>query len=102
MKNEELINTLKNLSVYDVLNSLLSYKDVEKESVENTEPKKEYLTSKDLINMYPAFFSTYKLSKYIKNDDLPYIQDGKQKIFLKSQVEAWLEKKNTEAMFRSL
>ena len=51
MKNEELINTLKNLSVYDVLNSLLSYKDIEKESVENTEPKEEYLTSKDLINM---------------------------------------------------
>ena len=38
----------------------------------------------------------------IMKDNLPVIKDGKERFFLKSNVEKWLENKNNQAMFRSI
>ena len=55
---------------------------------------KAIIISKDLYKLYPHIFSKYKLAKYIKYENLPFIQNGKDRLFLKSNVEEWLKKKN--------
>jgi len=99
MNNTVAYNMLKNMSFQEVILMILENNHLE---VDNKEPHDTYYTAKQLIALYPNIFSKYKLDKYIKYDNLPVIKDGKERFFLKSSIEKWLEEKNTQAMFRGL
>lgn len=94
-------NLLKNMSFEDVVLMIMKNNHLDT----NTGVKEEkdtYYTAKELIEMYPKIFSKYKLAKYIKEENFPVIKDGKERFFLKSNVEKWLENKNNQAIFRSI
>ena len=54
-----------------------------------------YYSAKDLYVLYPNVFSKYKLSKYIKEEKLPFISNGKERLFLKTDIDEWLKRKAT-------
>lgn len=60
----------------------------------SSENRDIYYTAKDLYKLYPNVFSKYKLDKYIKEEFLPVIKHGKERLFLKSEVEEWLRKRS--------
>lgn len=91
--------TLQNISVADAIKLVL---ENSKLHIYEPETRDIYYTAQELISLYPNIFSKYKLDKYIKEEGLPVIKDGKERFFLKSNVEKWLEQKNTRAMFRSV
>ena len=41
-------------------------------------------------------FSKYKIDKYIKNHNLPMIKYGKDRLFVKSEIEEWLDNRSKE------
>lgn len=103
IEETEKYEMLKKISLYDVFKIFLKYEDVKNnEEIVVEEPKETYYTSKDLINIYPQFFSTYKIRQYISNGTIPYINDGARKIFLKSHIDKFIEDKTTESLFRGV
>ncbi len=94
-------NLLKTMSFEEVVLMIMKNNNLDVTPDVNIE-KDTYYTAKQLINLYPNIFSKYKLAKYIKEDNLPFFKDGKERIFLKSNIEKWLENKNNQAMFRSI
>lgn len=99
MNDYSVYNILKNMSFEEVILMILENNHFE---VDVKEKHDTYYTAKQLIELYPNIFSKYKLDKYIKNDNFPVIKEGKERFFLKSSVEKWLEEKNTQAMFRGI
>ena len=83
---KQIFNYLKNLTLLDIINILSNKNDIDNIDV--------YYTTKDLIDTYPNVFSKYKISKYIKEDNLPVIRNRKERLFLKSSIEDWLRNKN--------
>lgn len=94
-------NLLKNMSFEDVVLMIMKNNNLDI-SMNTKEEKDIYYTAKDLYELYPKMFTKYKLAQYIKNEDFPVIKDGKERFFLKSNVEKWLENKNNQAIFRSI
>ncbi len=94
-------NLLKTMSFEEVVLMIMKNNNLDINSDVNNE-KDTYYTAKELISLYPNIFSKYKLAKYIKEDNLPVIKDGKERFFLKSNIEKWLENKNNQAIFRSI
>lgn len=92
-------DTLKNISVADLVLMIIENSNVKITEKEN---KNVYYTAKELIELYPNIFSKYKLDKYIKYDNFPVIKEGKERFFLKANVEKWLENKNLKATFRGV
>ena len=90
---------LQNISVAEAIKLVLENSELH---IYEQEARDIYYTAQELISLYPNIFSKYKLDKYIKEENLPVIRDGKERFFLKSNVEKWLEQKNTRAMFRSV
>ncbi len=90
---------LKNMSFEDVVLTILNNNHIEVDMKDNRDV---YYTAKELIELYPNIFSKYKLDKYIKEENLPVIKDGKERFFLKSSIEKWLDDKNTRAMFKGV
>ena len=92
MNEREIYEYLKKTSFIDVLNIIL------KQTNDNLSIDHNYLdtyyTAKDLYRLYPNVFSKYKLEKYIKNENLPVFKNGKDRLFLKSKVEEWLNRKS--------
>lgn len=97
--NNTVYNVLKDMSFEDVVLTILNHNHFE---VGSKDDRDIYYTAKELIELYPNIFSKYKLDKYIKEENLPFIKDGKERFFLKSNIEKWLEDKNTRAMFKGI
>ena len=91
MKEREIYEYLKNTSFVDILQLISKYSNTIIETQKDTEV---YHTAKDLFNLYPNVFSKFKLDKYIKNENLPVIKEGKDRLFLKSSVEEWLKNRS--------
>lgn len=91
MKEQEVYEFLKNISLVDIINLVVKknitniHQDTQKEEV--------YYRTKDLIDLYPNIFSKFKIDKYIKNKEIFVIKDGKERIFLKSNIDEFLQRK---------
>ena len=99
MTETDKFNALMDISVADAIRIVIENSDLQ---VGNLENKDVYYTAQQLIKLYPNIFSKYKLDKYIKEEGLPVIKEGKERLFLKSNVEKWLEQKSNKAMFRRI
>lgn len=99
MNNQSAYDILKKMSFEDVILMILDNNHFEVDAKDNRDT---YYTAKQLISLYPNIFSKYKLDKYIKEENLPVIKDGKERFFLKSSIEKWLEDKNTRAIFKGV
>ena len=95
MNEKEIYDYLKKTSFIDVLNLIFKQAN---NNISNIDNINTYYTAKDL---YPNVFSKYKLDKYIKEDNLPVIKNGKDRLFLKSSIEEWLKKKS-DSFFNSM
>ena len=97
MENE-LFDLLRNMTVGEFVQLILKH-----EQVNSSGSKSEdvYYTAKELIQKYPNMFSKYKLDKYIKNENFPVVKEGKERFFIKSEVEKWLENKRLQAIFKN-
>ena len=99
MNKYDAYSILKDMSFEDVILMIIKNNHLETGINESYDT---YYTAKDLIKLYPNIFSKYKLDKYIKYENLPFIKDGKERFFLKSSIEKWLEEKNNKAMFNGV
>lgn len=86
-KDFNIIETLKGISAYDfVLNCIgLNSGDNSNAIV---------YTAKQLQNLYPKLFSKYKLDQAIKNENLPHFKSGRERYFIKSEIEKWINDRN--------
>ena len=99
MSEFEKYKLLNSISIAEAIQAVIT------NNINNLEINDErdvYYTAKQLIELYPNIFSKYKIAKYIKEDNLPVIKQGKERYFLKSSIESWLEDKKTQAIFRSI
>ena len=87
---KELYEYLKHTSLIDIITMIAKQTNIQV----NQSDTAVYYTAKDLIDLYPNIFSKYKLDKYIKEENLPVLKSGKDRLFLKSSVEDWLRKRN--------
>ena len=93
MNEKEIYEYLKKLNLMDIIDLIIRNKTHEEEVASID----VYYTSNDLYKMYPNVFSKFKLDKYIKEENLPVIKEGKERLFLKSSVEDWLRnRKNSQ------
>ena len=92
MNEKEVYEYLKKTSFIDVLNLILSQNN--NVNYEQQKDNMIYYTAKDLYRLYPNVFSKYKLDKYIKEDHLPYFKNGKDRLFLKANIDEWLKNKS--------
>jgi len=99
MDSKEIYDVLKSVTLADIITVMIEKNGIKAETGTATEI---YYTAKQLIELYPNIFSKYKIDKYIKYDNLPVLKNGKERFFLKSSVEMWLENKKNEAIFRRL
>ncbi len=99
MENKDVFQVLKNLSLVDLITIVAENSDI---VVQEKSTNEVYYTAKELIKLYPNIFSKYKIDKYIKYDNLPYIKDGKERFFLKSQIDEWLSNKSLTAIFKGV
>ena len=90
MKEREIYEYLKNTSFVDILQLISKYSNT---TIDSRKDDDIYYTAKDLFNLYPNVFSKFKLDKYIKNENLPVIKEGKDRLFLKSHIEEWLRQR---------
>lgn len=90
MKESEVYEYLKNTSFIDVIMSLINYSG----NINNSNDLDVFYTAKDLYRLYPNVFSKYKLDKFIKEENLPVVKNGKDRLFLKSDVENWLNNRS--------
>ena len=89
MKENEIYESLKKINLVDLINI------ASKSNTTNYNDNMDvYYTAQDLCKKYPNIFSKYKIDKYIKNESLPVIKNGKERLFLKSSVELWLKNKS--------
>lgn len=88
MDEREIYNYLKNTSFIDILKLISNYNNID---ISTNKDVDIYYTAKDLFVLYPNVFSKFKLDKYIKEENLPVIKSGKDRLFLKSNVEEWLK-----------
>lgn len=91
MKESEIYDYLKRTSLIDIIQLIAKQNDMKIDTKDDVDT---YYTAKDLFRLYPNIFSKYKLDKYIKEENLPVIKDGKDRLFLKSNVEEWLKCKS--------
>ena len=91
MKESEIYNYLKKTSLIDIMQLIARQNNMQIDTKDDVDT---YYTAKDLFRLYPNIFSKYKLDKYIKEENLPVIKDGKDRLFLKSNVEEWLKCKS--------
>lgn len=91
MDEREIYEYLKSASLIDILTLVARYNNIPSS---NNDDIDVYYTAKDLYRLYPRIFSKYKLDKYIRKEKLPVIRDGKDRLFLKSNVEEWLRLRN--------
>ena len=91
MNEKEIYEFLKKTSFIDILNIVLNQNNNIKLEQDNN---MVYYTAKDLYRLYPNVFSKYKLDKYIKEDHLPFFKNGKDRLFLKSNIDEWLKNKS--------
>lgn len=87
MKEKELYDYLNNTSFVDIIRLVVKQFDIAPSS-QNLDI---YYRAKDLISLYPNIFSKYKIDKYIKENKLLVIKEGKERLFLKSNVEEFLK-----------
>lgn len=86
-KDINVIETLKGLSAYDfILNCVGLGSEDNANSI--------VYTAKQLQNLYPKLFSKYKLDQAIKNENLPYFKSGRERYFIKSEIDKWISNKN--------
>lgn len=97
MREQEIYDYLKNTSLIDLINIVIKQDNLEI-SRSNIDI---YYTAKELMKLYPSVFSKYKIDKYIKEENLPVIHEGKERLFLKSSVEEWL-KLRSELQYRKV
>ena len=88
MSEVDIYDYLKKTSLIDLMELVAQRNKI---NINETENVDIYYTAKDLFRLYPNVFSKYKLDKYIKEENLPVIKDGKDRLFLKSNVEEWLK-----------
>lgn len=91
MKESEIYDYLKKTSLIDIIQLIARQNNMQIDTKDDVDT---YYTAKDLFRLYPNIFSKYKLDKYIKEENLPVIKDGKDRLFLKSNVEEWLKCKS--------
>lgn len=99
MRESDIYEVLKNLSLADVISIVIKEIGINNTT---TQRKDIYYTAKQLIEIYPNIFSKYKIDKYIKYNNFPVIKEGKERFFLKSSVEQWLENQKNQAIFRRM
>lgn len=88
MENDfNMIETLKGLSAYDFVLNCVGLNDG------NNSDAVVY-TAKQLQNLYPKLFSKYKLDQAIKNEGLPFFKSGRERYFIKSEIEKWINDRN--------
>jgi len=86
-KDANIVETLKSLTVYDFILNCVGLNSVDSsESV--------VYTAKQLQSLYPKLFSKYKLDQAIKNEKLPYFKSGRERYFIKSEIEKWINSRN--------
>ena len=88
MSEVDIYDYLKKTSLIDLMELVAQRNKI---NINETENVDIYYTAKDLFRLYPNVFSKYKLDKYIKEENLPVLKDGKDRLFLKSNVEEWLK-----------
>lgn len=91
MTEKEIFDYLNKTSFIDIMKLISKYYDINSKSNNDVDT---YYTAKDLYKLYPNVFSKYKLDKYIKEDNLPVIKNGKERLFLKSNTEEWLKRRS--------
>lgn len=91
MSEVDIYDYLKKTSIIDLIELIAQRNNININEKENVDT---YYTAKDLFRLYPNVFSKYKLDKFIKEENLPVIKDGKDRLFLKSSVEAWLQSRS--------
>ena len=55
---------------------------------------KEYLTRKQVLEMYSPVITDYGLRQSMNMDNFPYIRRGKQYFFVKDEIDKWLVERN--------
>lgn len=55
---------------------------------------KEYLTRKQVLEMYSPVITEYGLRQSINMDNFPYVRRGKQYFFVKDEIDKWLSERN--------
>lgn len=86
MTENQIYEVLKNISLLDAFLIISKRCNIPNE----TNNIDIYYTAKDLYRLYPNVFSKYKLDKYIKEENFPVINKGKNRLFKKEYVEEWL------------
>lgn len=89
LNEREIYEYLKKVNLMDLLDLIIRNSNYENR-YENVEV---YYTSNDLYRLYPNIFSKFKLDKYIKEENLPCIKEGRERIFLKSDIDDWLKRR---------
>lgn len=86
-ENNQVIETLKSLTAYDFIINCIGIKN-------NSNNSSEVYTAKQLQKMYPKLFSKYKLDQAIKNENLPFFKSGRERYFVKDEIDKWIKNKN--------
>lgn len=87
-ENIKIIETLKGITVYDFLMNYLNQNNNDNKS------SSVVYTAKQLQAMYPKLFSKYKLEQAIKNEHLPHFKSGRERYFVKEEIDTWIKNKN--------
>ena len=55
---------------------------------------KEYLTRKQVLEMYSPVITDYQLRQLMNMYNFPYIRRGKKYFFVKDEIDKWLNERN--------
>lgn len=62
---------------------------------------KEYLTRKQVLEMYAPFLTEYSLRESIHKENFPYVRRGRQYFFRQEEIDKWLSERNMTIPMRT-
>lgn len=86
--NENIIKILKELTLYELIQNCVGLKS------SNISSEEVIYTAKQLQEIYPKLFSKYKLHQAIETKNLPYFKNGRDRYFIKSEIDKWIKNQN--------
>lgn len=87
-ENNKVIETLKGITAYDFIANCMGINS-------NESADSVVYTAKQLQTIYPKLFSKYKLDQAIKNENLPYFKSGRERYFVKSEIDTWIKNRKS-------
>lgn len=65
--------------------------EIKSNSADEEEVKEEYLSRKEVIELYHPLFTEYGLNQSIHTKGLPHLKRGSKYFFKKTEIDKWIE-----------